>query len=406
MQQPPAAISEVGIQLTLHTSHASTLLTPAMKLTFALALPLISLAMAASAAQPTELTSPQRLAVGPGPEDVCAAVWRGQPVAIVSCAERRKAKGHGDPTNCGFCFIGLGKQGPTIIGRQSFGEAGSELPWSGLYWQAKGIPGFRHGVVAAVRTGCYVHGEFKDLQERRIDLFEWDETSKEPRLKLLPESFQPKTLAAEKKGSFNAVALTSSGDIFATTFGLFGTWGLSPVIDGSYASKAQNNALYRWSHELGKWILEVRRVSGANGLALSADERLLAVAAYHAKKIRWYNLSKDGGIQSPEKATSSIKGWCPDNMKQLADGSIAAVGSGKITTGINLIFSNKFGCGQPFKTSGVVLVMPGDASVTTLTPKFKLPRGYTCPSGVTQLGGWWLASQILDEELLFWPVAH
>jgi SMP-30/Gluconolactonase/LRE-like region len=358
-------------------------------------LPIVSMAQA---------TIFKMLPVGPGPEDICIAEWRGEQIAIVACSERRKGKTF-EPSKLGFHFIGLRHGVPTEIGSQSIEELGIPLSWAGLHWQPLGIPGARSGVLAAARTGCFLPSEKGRLTfnepSHDIDLFEWEPHNSKPRLRRL-QNHVPKAPTGWNKGSFNAVALSANGDVYATAFGMFNLSCRPPDTTVASAEFLKSHSLYRWEYETCQWQRVASHIPGANGLSFSADGHQLAVAGYIARKIYWFELKGDpaGGL----RFLSSVRfeGWNPDNLRSVP-GGIAACGSHKVSTGVNLISEVLLGW-RAFKSApGAIALVnpsPGQQSVQAFQ---NLPADYQCPSGIGRLGGYWIATQLLDDKLLLWP---
>lgn len=345
--------------------------------------------------QGTDARDSFRLHVGPGPEDICVTQWRGRSVAVFSCAERRKGRQQ-QPSKLGFGYVWLDEATgrPVVVGQQGLAEG---LPWSGLHWQPHCALNHGSGILSAVRTGCFRDGKF-DKGRAAVEFFEWDPTSAVPRLRPLPIQ----TPALEGAGSLNAVVLTRTGDVYATTFGLLGCWPRRLIVESepSVVTKLGSHQVLHWQPGEKHWRCVVRNVSGANGLALNADENQLAVAAYHSRQVHVFHLGHQHALLHSVK----LERWRPDNLKLTEEGRIIACGSGKWSSGLTLLTENLFGFRVTRSPGGIFALPTWELQAKPVSATVNLPADYACPSGIAQLGHWWIASQILDDELLCLPV--
>lgn len=157
----------------------------------------------------------------------------------------------------------------------------------------------------------------------------------------------PQSVAVPRSaGSANSIAATRTGQIYLSTFKL-SLWGSDetprqPESLSAESTPLKGDAIYLYSPHADRWTLAAEGISGANGLALSQDERYLFVSAYHAGKVWRFARDPDSGALSDPQAILNLPELGlpghPDNLTLDADGRLyVAAQTSKMATLLYLL---------------------------------------------------------------------
>src|SRR5262245_27303717 len=177
-----------------------------------------------------------------------------------------------------------------------------------------------HGLaLRAGRNGTHTLYAVHHGVRESIEVFEVDARGKTPALRWIgcavaPEPIGLNEVVALPDGGFAATNfLVRSGDAAARTKMMAGE---------------KNGEIWEWHTGKGWKIIPGSEAAGANGLEISKDGKWLYVAAWGNQS--FFRLSLG---QTPAKRDDIPLGFCVDNIRWAADGSLLATGQGGAAPG-------------------------------------------------------------------------
>jgi len=142
-----------------------------------------------------------------------------------------------------------------------------------------------------------------------IEVFDLDATAAEPTLTWIG------CLNAPEGASLNSVAPAPNGGLVASKFNALG----DAKAFAKMAAGEKTGLVYHWTPAAGFKVVPGTQMSGANGVAVSADGKWLFANAWPEKKINRFPLA--GG-----KAETISVDFLPDNLRWAPDGMLLVAG--------------------------------------------------------------------------------
>lgn len=252
--------------------------------------------------------------VGPGAEDLAVIHLQGKKPALVTATATRKLGRNDKP--------GGSLEVHRLDGAAAFTPvaSGPPQPWNplGLHVVPKSqAPGFQGKQLLYV-SGITCHA--------RVEVFEvLDDGQLKHCTTLAP-------LPLSQGKGFNSLVATRDGTVYGSVFHLLPQKRnvVSTHIPAGEAQTPADNVILRFtptgSHGEGRWDKVAQGLNGANGLALSADEKWLLCSNYYNKAVLAFpRVASTGALNAPSVALSKLP-FYPDNIKTLPDGSFCVAG--------------------------------------------------------------------------------
>jgi len=367
---------------------------------------IVTTVLAVGCAHRSPIPVDDRFRVGAGPEDLVVASWPYAPsgtsnqVAITSLADRRRPTGR--PVQ-GFTFIRLENGTPRPFGGTPHLPAGIDTeapPWQGLYWQPHADFAGGRGVLAATRTMRWIPAEGWRNAGGYVDFFTWSNAPTATPTLVFDSRTDELRGPEGPSFNFNSVALTRDGTVYASVMSICGNAAATTIAEPTRhdpLEAVEPGAVYAWRKGRG-WRL-VARVKGANGLALSPDERTLYVNSAGTGASFAFGIQQDRLVAKPDGTAWLGANAAPDNLKLLDDGRLVAlVTPRRISTGAYLLMEHYCGWSFAHPTGEVWTWNPADPERTKRL-EFAWPNDYVGPSTTIRLGDWWLGGQMFDDAI-------
>lgn len=188
----------------------------------------------------------------------------------------------------------------------------------------------------------------------------------------------------------NGLTVARDGTIYASNFGLSPFVRDAPQVGAAEGeTKGRVNTVVCFRPKSaggdGEWKIVARGLAGANGLALTPDERHLLVCSYHTKKVHAFNRDPaTGELLGLGPVARSGLAFHPDNLKAAGNHEFTVAGQrNTFLVGLQLFFGLPVGAGggERFRWE------PGGESrqMTDYTPWLKTDRH--APSTVIEIEG-------------------
>lgn len=259
----------------------------------------------------TACYSGRTLLTGRGPEDLALVTIDGQSAIVTATAFRT-----GRPCVPGS-RLELYRPGPGSSFRPVYvappgwaGQPADFVPLA-LYAVDSSRAAGRHG-----RQLVYVLNTRRPKTERNVLVFEVGAEA------FLPVDTLPLTNLLPQA---NGLAVSRDGVVYVSNFRMLDSFHHHPrAVRGQYEGKLANTVVaflpdaHPTPHHKGRWQVVAAGSNGANGLALTPDDRFLLVNAYHARRIDAFTRNADGTLAAtvtPVLRKSELKGCHPDNLK-------------------------------------------------------------------------------------------
>ena len=150
----------------------------------------------------------------------------------------------------------------------------------------------------------------------------------------------------------NGITVARDGTIYVSNFGLLPSCDRPQCgkLDIPDDEKPPTNTILRFKpgskDGCGEWEIVAHGFGGANGLALTPDEKYLLVCSYHGKCIHAFERAPDTGDLTGPPIPVQKLGFHPDNLKALGNNEYSVGGQlSTIGAGAQLLFKLPTGCG-------------------------------------------------------------
>lgn len=209
----------------------------------------------------------------------------------------------------------------------------------------------------------------------------------------------------------NGITVTRDGTVYVTTFALFPSKNaVVKIVEPGQpeANKGAKNTIIcfkptgKGSRYSGEWRVVATGVNGANGLALTGDDKVLLCNAYHSHCVyAFHRRPTDGGFSSLPTAVLEGLKFGPDNLKALAGDEFSTAGQKSFWCTAGHFITQ--GC-WPAHGGAVSFKLKGGGAEITADWTEIMSRDGRCPSTVLPFHGKAYVSHIVRSGIFEIPV--